>query len=151
MRRLGSTEDQAVLRRLSEMSWPDGSKVGSSVDVLVDLPKREAIVTLQVPESVEHTELRKTSLVQSFRFAREVFEQHRGVEQVTVRALFAVGGMAEEGAANVVAFRGSLARDVVTPYGQREPGVRDLGAGGIFGEIWWHSDIARLLSAGGRS
>jgi hypothetical protein len=151
MRRLGSSEDQMVLRRISDLSWPDGSKVGSSVDVLVDLPRGDAIVTFQTRENVKQTELAATILTGSFRFAREVFAAEPEVDSVIVRALYALGGKAEEGATNVVAFRGTISRSVVTPFGQNEPGVVDLARGGIFSEMWWQSDISRLLQTGASS
>ncbi len=141
-----SSQDRELTQALSRLTWPDGTKVGPAVEVVVDPARSFALLSFRMPEKVPEAQLGPWILVQSFRFARELFDQVQQIEYLTVRALVELpAASADKGPETVVAFRGNTTRAAVRRAGTTEPSIDQLGSGSYFAEMWWDRRVAALV------
>ena len=138
------TERDLVLAgAIGSLSWPNGTTMHNDVAVALDTYTGYAMITFQIPDSLQAGNLYSTVLRQSYSIAAAAINTDPSVNYVTLRGLFDLSSSTRK-SRNVVACRGNTSRESLEYWLKlgTPPTEQQLWTE-AFADTWWNPNIPR--------
>jgi hypothetical protein len=142
-----SDRDRLMTQALSGMTWGTGEQLGWRVMALVDDFTGYALITVEVPPSVQRVALSDTVIDMAYKLAVAAIQADSGVQSLTVRVMAPVE--VERRNVMLLAFRANTTRDHLDYYLKRglQPDRETIWSH-VFATTWWNPSVPSGMETG---